>query len=1110
MNLSDFILRYRQGEGEWQIFNLLSENILVGRGEDNDLVLDHREVSRHHFRIRFQDDTLQIIDLESSNGTRLDGISLVPQIPSPIRPGQIIEVGDFSLLMEKSEEGSTHISREMLPYLIRYRFGPGTWQTFPLEPGEKTLGRDPNSDFHLNDIEVSRKHALVRIDDDGIWLTDLESTNGTKIDGVELVPYEESQLQLGQIFSMGNFILQIDEPSRFYQAPSAVSGKPGSDEILAPVVSAESAQTVFEADAAISPSPPLQAVNLISRSKVRIGADANNDVVLRHPMVNRHHAVIERMGNRFRIQDLRSANGIFVNGKRIARAAFLKDWDKIQIGPFAFVLSGDDLQQQVVSGLKLEAQNISQQVSDSFDLLQDVNLSVGPNELVALVGMDKSGEAALLNALTGYRPASHGSVQINGVDLYEHYDLFRSDIGYLPQGCIVHQELTPKAALNYVAQLRLPSDISRQERNTVVSEVLSDLDLIEVRNISISRLSVGQIKRVSMGCELLTKPRFFYLDDPAIGLDPGAEYEMMKLLRRFVKQGRTIIFSTRATKNLMLCDKVICLARGGNLAFFGAPEDALHYFDPYRTDPERYEKEMGFDDVYRVLNDSARGTPVEWRERYLSSHVYQLTFGIEPRLAEAEPLPAHLPVPKAAPLQPSSERVSGLRQFFVLSLRNLKILAQDRVSLTLMLGLAPLLGLLDVVWGPNLYDPAIGDARKIILLWFIGALVTLLVGALSSMRKISKEKDIYKHERAVNLKIMPYVFSKLWLGVVLAFYQAGVLLIFRYLFVNPTLPSPSALLALYVTFFLGIITGYMIGLLISAIAPNPSLAIGMISGILFLQILFSGVLIPLDWIPGGSQISSLMPTRWEFESFMRITGLGEELAGDPCWTGYDKDVRYQLSTGVKEGCSCMGASIFTDCADFPGILSLDFYDQASQISLRAAEPDKPSQPTAYGYPTAIPSPTLLPTPTLLPSLTPYPTPQNSDGFPKYINDMLNQGAESQRLVSDQFEKYHFDIFLQRDAYLQALTAQGEAYTKLRDAQSDEFVDAMQTYGDAHAAWQENRANAIYSAEALLGSFYDNYHQVFQGSLLGRWVILMMMQLGLFILIILAQKRKDKV
>jgi ABC-type multidrug transport system ATPase subunit len=80
---------------------------------------------------------------------------------------------------------------------------------------------------------------------------------------------------------------------------------------------------------------------------------------------------------------------------------------------------------------------------------------------------------------------------------------------------------------------------------------------------------------VSIGVELLTRPSLFFLDEATSGLDPGTEAQMMKLLRRLADQGRTVLLVTHATKNVMTCDKVVILARGGYLAYFGPPEQAL-------------------------------------------------------------------------------------------------------------------------------------------------------------------------------------------------------------------------------------------------------------------------------------------------------------------------------------------------------------------------------------------------------------------------------------------------------------------------------------------------------------------------------------------------------
>ena len=155
----------------------------------------------------------------------------------------------------------------------------------------------------------------------------------------------------------------------------------------------------------------------------------------------------------------------------------------------------------------------------------------------------------------------------------------------------------------------------------------------------------------------------------------------------------------------------------------------------------------------------------------------------------------------------------------------------------------------------------------------------------------------------------------------------------------------------------------------------------------------------------------------------------------------------------------------------------------------AAEPVEPPRPTEITYPTAMPSPTSLPTPTLLPSPTPFTTPRNSVSFSNYLKKVYQQGEEYRVLVSDQFEQYRLDSLTQTEEFSQVQTAQSNEYAELRHAQADVYSTALQTYFDEQAAWQANREKAINRAEFVLGFYYDNYHQILQGSVMGRWVIM---------------------
>ena len=1103
--MSNYVLRYCQGEGEWQEIPLTHTTTIIGRGETCDLILADKQVSRQHASIQQEQGALWLSDLDATNPAVLDGTALKNRARVALRPGQTIEIGNYTISVEPSQAAATEVIQRSSPFTLRWRKGSGAWQDVPLAPGSLTIGRGKESDLQVSDQKASRQHIQLTLENNAVHVTDLGSTNGTLLDGNPIPPRRAVPLSPGQKVTIGehDFVIEMmgaypqKQPAGEHTMVSA-SHKPAED-----AGKSGALETLIGGMDDLGIDTELRVMNLKTLEKVTIGRAEDNNIVLRHPMVSRYHAVIEKMGSRYRVRDLKSANGIFINGKRIEREAYLKDGDRIRLGASSFVLTRDMLQAKETSGLDLHALGLKQYVTKTLNILQDINLTIKPMEFVALVGMSGAGKTTLLNALSGYKPASHGRMVCDGVDLYENYDLFRNDIGYVPQKDIVHMELTPQMALEYAARLRMPPDTSKQERERVVSEVLTDLDLTERKDVPISRLSGGQLKRVSIGVELLTKPRLFFLDEPTSGLDPGTEFDMMKLMRRLADQGRTIILITHATKNVMFCDKVIFMARGGNLAFFGPPEDALEYFDQHRTEQERREKEMEFDDIYRILNDPARGAPEAWAERFKQTSHYRSIF------TEREQSVADKAKKAAARPPRRKVRVSGLRQFMILSARNLKIIQQDKVSLALMLAIAPGLGLLEFIWGRELFDPVKGDASKIITMFFMLSLMTILVGSLSSIREIVKESDIYKRERAVNLKVAPYVMSKVWVGVVLALYQAVVLLLFVEFFVNPRILGAGGYVAMYITLFLATLCGYIIGLAISAAAPNQNAAMMLIIAALVPQFLFAGALLPLDLIPGGKEASVIMPTRWGFEAFMLITEIGDPLVEDACWD-LPKAERKQLTEAEKTDCTCLGSNIFESCTEFPGILAKDFYSIEAAVALAQDEPLEPAQPTAIPYPTAFPSPTPLPSPTPFPSPTPLPTPADPREFGLYLQQSQEQGQAYQEQIFGQFDEYREWSKEQGQAYGDQLSAQGDEYADLRQVQGDQYADAMRDYGDVRADWQERREKAISNAEGILGGIYDNFGQAIEGNLASRWVYISLIMVGLLGIVLFFQRRKDVV
>src|SRR5262249_10420595 len=274
--------------------------------------------------------------------------------------------------------------------------------------------------------------------------------------------------------------------------------------------------------------------------------------------------------------------GVRVGGQRIVEPVSLKENERVGIGPFLFCVAGGTVYTLDSSqSLRLEARNLEKVVrlpkGETRKLLDDINLAVEPGEFVSLLGPSGSGKSTLMDCRNGRRAATGGRVLANGEGSYRHFDSFRQSLGYVPQKDIVHTQLTIYRALYYTAQLRLPIDTAPSELEARIQEVLDKMELGPHRNTLIANLSGGQIKRVSLGAELLARPCLLYIDEATSGLDAGTEARMMRLFRHIADEGKSVVCITHNVDNLDECNLILVLARG-KLVYYGPPAEARPYF----------------------------------------------------------------------------------------------------------------------------------------------------------------------------------------------------------------------------------------------------------------------------------------------------------------------------------------------------------------------------------------------------------------------------------------------------------------------------------------------------------------------------------------------------
>ncbi|MBV9446089.1 MAG: FHA domain-containing protein [Streptosporangiaceae bacterium] len=762
------------------------------------------------------------------------------------------------------------------------------------------IGRDPESDIVMTDSRVSWKHGVLRVEGEGWVLEDAGSTNGTFL-GARRV----NRIEIGAdcVVRLGNpddgpilrFMPQLAPPLLGQRdlrpmPPADVLGDLGvmpdsatPDTTAPPDAPAGARDRAAARDhaavEAVLPSVdrrPTQRMR-ISAEVLRIGRASSNDLSLAgDPEASRHHAELRKSSTgSYEIVDLGSHNGTFVNGERISRKV-LTDRDLVSIGRSTFRLAGGELRQFVDEGeISFAADDLVVKVSGGKILLNHVTFPIPEKCLLGVIGPSGAGKSTLLGALTGMRPADTGTVLYDNRDLYRNYAELRHRIGLVPQESVLHTQLTARRALQYSAELRFPADSRRPERETRVDEVMGELGLTKHSNTRADRLSGGQLKRVNVAQELLTKPSLLFLDEPTSGLDPGLDKSVMEQMRDLAHDGRTVIVVTHSVANLDTCDRLLVLVPGGKIAFYGPPAEGLKYFGL-----------PGWAEVFQAFE---RYPDRDWAAEYTASPAYQqYVAGQRPKpAAPAKRGPAELPA------APPPQRRGSLRQLSTLTRRYVRVISSDRGYLAFAALMPVILGALIRVFpskeGLAGLPHTNGAAQELLL---ILAVCACLSGAALSVRELVKERTIYVRERAAGLSSGAYVCSKLLVLGVMSIIQSVLLVTLG--LAGRKMPAQGAfikgapLLELLIGITVLALASMCLGLLVSALVGSSEKAMQFLVLLTMLQVILSGGALSLTGMAGLSQFSWIAPARWGFGAVaatVNLNVISPAAAGstDPLW-----------------------------------------------------------------------------------------------------------------------------------------------------------------------------------------------------------------------------------
>ena len=204
------------------------------------------------------------------------------------------------------------------------------------------------------------------------------------------------------------------------------------------------------------------------------------------------------------------------------------------------------------------------------EALKGISFSIGPGEVVGLLGLNGAGKSTTMNILTGYISSTSGSVSVDGHDIVREPSACKRVIGYMPEQFSFYPDMRVSEYLDFVCDLKGFSP-DPEARKKHLGEICARVGISKMTGRMIRNLSKGYRQRVGFAQALVGNPKVLILDEPTVGLDPSQIIEIRQLIKDSGKDSTVIVSSHIVSEIQAICSRVIVIHEGRIIAD-GAPD----------------------------------------------------------------------------------------------------------------------------------------------------------------------------------------------------------------------------------------------------------------------------------------------------------------------------------------------------------------------------------------------------------------------------------------------------------------------------------------------------------------------------------------------------------